>query len=514
MRVEIKSTDRLGISQEILEIFSLKGWDIKSVEVSTEFTFVQFQKEKIELSNIIESLSGIDGFIHCRTINLLPTESREEHLKILLDRLPDPIINIDVQGKIIAINKATERLCKDKVINLRGAFLRNFIDQKQDELLSSKPMSLSLSFLNKPYIAEITPVLSEQVSSGAIVTLKSLDKLGQQLSLIQQQAENSIRDIVGKSSKVSMLIEQTLRYAALDLPVFITGETGTGKELIARSLHYEGNKKTSPFLAINCAALPEHLLESELFGYSSGAFTGAQKGGKPGLFEMANGGTVFLDEIAEMSVYLQAKLLRFLQDFTFRRIGGTSEIKVNVRVISATHQNISQLLDNKKLREDLFYRLNVLNLTVPPLRERREDIPLLVKHFISRSSAAVEHKEPSIAEDAMHCLQTQEWKGNIRELQNIVFRIVANTVNDAISLMEVNVALSQFSRKSVSDTTTSIVEEKIKTLGNWDEEQQKFEREMLLTLYPQYPTTRLLAERLGVSHNKIAMKLRKFGIGQ
>lgn len=512
MRVEIKSTDRLGISQEILEIFSLKGWDIKSVEIFTEFTFVQFQSEILSLTSIIESLCDIEGFIHCRRINLLPTESREQHLKILLDRLPDPIINIDVQGKIIAINMATERLCKNKLIKLRGEFLCKFIDQTQDDLLPSKPMSLSLSFLNKPYIAEVTPVLSERVSSGAIITLKSLDKLGQQLSLIQQQAENSIKDIVGQSSKIQMLIEQTLRYAALDLPVFITGETGTGKELIARSLHYEGNKKTSPFLAINCAALPEHLLESELFGYSSGAYTGAQKGGKPGLFEMANGGTVFLDEIAEMSVYLQAKLLRFLQDFTFRRIGGTSEIKVSVRVISATHQNISQLLDNQKLREDLFYRLNVLNLVVPPLRERKEDIPMLVNHFISRSSTAVEHKEPLISEAAMHCLQTQEWKGNIRELQNIVFRMVANTESDSISLNEVNIALSQFSRKRTSDTITSTIEE-VKTLGNWDEEQQKFERKMLLALYPQYPTTRLLAERLGVSHNKIAIKLRKFGIG-
>jgi TyrR family helix-turn-helix protein len=512
MRIEIESTDRLGISQEILEIFSEKSWDIKSVEVFTGFTFVHFQNDALKIDDISLSLENIEGITHCRIIDLLPTESRENHLKALLNRLPDPIIDIDEQGRIIEINQATERLCEGIINTLKGHLLTEFVDLSDHDLLSNKPISLSLSFLDKPYIAEVTPVLANSISSGAVITLKSLDKLGQQLSLVQPQTESSINDIIGQSNKMRMLVDQTLRYAALELPVFISGETGTGKELIARALHYEGHKKTAPFLAVNCAALPEHLLESELFGYSSGAFTGAKKGGKPGLFEMANGGTVFLDEIAEMSIYLQAKLLRFLQDFTFRRIGGTSEIKVNIRVISATHQNISQLLDTQGFREDLFYRLNVLNLTIPPLRERQEDIPLLVKYFISRSSAVVEHKEPHITDEAMNCLQTHQWQGNIRELQNIVFRVVANNESDTISLNDVNVALSQFSRKSKLHTSESNNEGAMNVLGTWEEEQDKFERKILLSLYPQYPTTRHLAERLGVSHNKIAMKLRKYGI--
>lgn len=514
MRVEIKSTDRLGISQEILEHFSAKSWDIKSVEIFTEYTFVQFQDELTNINDVIRTLRSIQGVIYCKGIDLLPTESREQHFKTLLDRLPDPIINIDVNGKVIAVNQATERLCDLESIVIHGKQLNQFIDQQVDDFLLKQSTALSITFLNKPYIAEVTPVLSSKLSSGAVITLKSLNKLGQQLSLIQPQAENSIKDIIGQSNKIRMLVEQTLRYAALELPVFINGETGTGKELIARSLHYEGNKKTAPFLAVNCASLPEHLLESELFGYAAGAFTGAQKGGKPGLFEMANGGTIFLDEIAEMSIYLQAKLLRFLQDFKFRRIGGTQEIQVSVRIISATHQNIPELLDNHSFREDLFYRLNVLNLTLPPLRERQEDIPLLVKYFITRSSAVVEHIEPSITEEAMHCLQLHLWQGNIRELQNVMFRVVANIEGDTITLADVKMALSQFSRNISTSNHEELnyIEMNATGVGNWEEEQQKFERKLLVSLYPQYPTTRQLAERLGVSHNKIAMKLRKYGI--
>lgn len=514
MRVEIKSTDRIGISQEILTHFSSKFWNIKSVEVFTGYTFVQFDDEQMDIDDVIKTLQEINGFIHCKPIELLPTESREKHLKTLLDRLPDPIIDIDEDGLVIEINKATEQLCKEEKEMIKGKLLNEYVDQNVKDLITKQSTTLPLSFLNKPYIAEVTPVLSQYTSSGAVITLKSLNKLGTQLSLIQAESLNSINDIIGRSSKMRMLIEQTLRYAALDLPVFISGETGTGKELIARSLHYESDKSSAPFLAVNCASLPEHLLESELFGYASGAFTGAQKGGKPGLFEMANGGTIFLDEIAEMSTYLQAKLLRFLQDFTFRRIGGTREIKVSVRVISATHQNIPSLLDKQTFREDLFYRLNVLNLSIPPLRERKEDIPLLVKHFISRSSATVETGIPTISEEAMNCLQTHHWQGNIRELQNIVFRVVANAEGNCIGADDVKAALSQFFRSSpdVSTQKIDVGSETDERLDNWEKEQEKFERKLLNSLYPQYPTTRLLADRLGVSHNKIAMKLRKYGI--
>lgn len=516
MRIEIKSKNRLGISQEFLKVFAANTWNLNAVEIVAEYIFVDFESNEITLQQVNSALERITGFIYCKEIDLLPTESREKHLKALLDRLPDPIIDIDNMGIIVAINQATKLLLNKNKPVLIGKSIDYFVDQNIHELLTSSATSLSITFLNKPYIAEVTPVLSKNKTSGAVITLKNLNKLGQQISLLQSQTENGIHNIIGQSAKIKMLIAQTVRYAELELPVFISGETGTGKELIARALHDEGSKSSAPFLAINCAALPEHLLESELFGYSSGAFTGAQKGGKPGLFEMANGGTVFLDEIAEMSIYLQAKLLRFLQDFTFRRIGGTTEIQVNVRVISATHQHIPELLDQKQFREDLFYRLNVLSLTLPPLRERREDIPLLVEHFISHASRLVDSQKPSINDNAMKLLKSYEWMGNIRELQNIVFRMVANNNSGVISQSDVKSALSQFSRNLNLHTNNKGFNEKVvnevSTYGNWEDEQENFERNLLINLYPEFSTTRLLAQRLEVSHNKIAIKLRKYGI--
>ena len=312
---------------------------------------------------------------------------------------------------------------------------------------------------------------------------------------------------------------QTRRFSELELPVLISGETGTGKELLARALHNASGRANAPFLAINCAALPENLLESELFGYASGAFTGAKKSGKPGLFELADTGTIFLDEIAEMSVYLQAKLLRFLEDYKYRRLGGTQELTANVRIISASHQNLPQQIEQKLFREDLFYRLNVLNLSIPPLRDRPDDIVLLAAHFIEMAALQVARKAPVLTEQALGALKTSQWPGNIRQLQNILFRAIALNETGVIEKSDIDGALSQFTTSGLiipsspeesvsgSDNTNILYECK-----DWSSAQDKFESDLLKELYPLHPTTRKLAERLKVSHNKIAMKLRKYGI--
>ena len=262
MRIEIKSKNRLGISQEILKIFAANTWNLNAVEIVAEFIFVDFENKKVTFEQVKKSLVSITGFIYCKEIALLPTESREKHLKALLDRLPDPIIDIDIAGKIIAVNQATQALQVNNSEELIGQPITNYIDRNNNDLFLNNATSISLTFLNKPYIAEVTPVLSSNKLSGAVITLKNLNKLGQQISLLQPQSESSIHNIIGESAKIKMLIAQTVRYAELDLPVFINGETGTGKELIARALHSEGGKKSAPFLAINCASLPEHLLES------------------------------------------------------------------------------------------------------------------------------------------------------------------------------------------------------------------------------------------------------------
>lgn len=519
MRVEIKVKDRIGISQEILAIFAEQDWNICSLEVVSHFIYVHFISLDIKLSDVQSSLEHRNDIVHCITVDLLPTQRREAHLQTLLDKIPDPILDLDQQGIIITINTAARSLLKGLAITLEGQHIDQYIDQSFQTMLSSTGSNFSLSFLEHSYLADITAIFSEDSASGVILTLRSMNRIGQQIALIQNREQAEFDNIIGENAAIRLLKSQTLRFAELELPVLISGETGTGKELLARALHNISSRSSAPFLAINCAALPENLLESELFGYAAGAFTGAQKGGKPGLFELAEKGTIFLDEIAEMSVYLQAKLLRFLEDYKYRRLGGTKELTANVRIISASHQNLPQQIEKQLFREDLFYRLNVLNLAIPSLRERTDDISLLANHFIEMAAFQVARATPVLIEEALVVLMGYQWPGNIRQLQNILFRAVALNETGRIEKSDIDAALSQFA------VQIERVESKLEIKSNkspvsainchfpdWHSAQEAFESKLLKELYPLYPTTRKLAERLKVSHNKIAMKLRKYQI--
>lgn len=526
MRLEIKSTDRIGISQEILSAFAKQSWNLKAVEVSTCYTFVHLENDALSLHDISHSLREVIGIISIIEVALLPIEQRENHLQALLNRIPDPIIDINNQGIILAVNSATHKLISTLGNRhaITGLSIDKFIEQKYQSLLSDKATTLSLVFNGKAYLADITPVVSEhQQVTGAMITLRSMKAIGRQLSLMQTHQEQGVDNIIGHSASIVQIKEQSERFAKLDLPVLISGETGTGKELIARALHQLSNRAKAPFLALNCAALPENLLESELFGYSAGAFTGAKKAGKPGLIELAEGGSIFLDEIAEMSTYLQAKLLRFLQDFSYRRVGSTKELHANVRVISASHQNLAQLITEKLFREDLYYRLNVLNLALPALRERTEDIPVLATHFINNAVKQVEQvvrsskNELKLTEEALTLLQAYHWPGNIRQLQNVLFSVVALNTADKIHGQAIEQALIKFSGanpilESEKAEATSAMTTTMTMVKDWPSAQAIFEKQLLSQLYPLFPTTRKLAERLKVSHNKIAMKLRKYDI--
>lgn len=522
MRLEIQSSDRIGISQEILSAFAKQSWNLKAVEVSACFTFVHLDHVSLSLKDISDCLREITGIISITKVALLPIEQRENQLQALLDRIPDPIIDINNQGIILAVNSATRRLIHKSYNeqDIAGLSINNFIEQKYQNLLSDKATTHSLVFNGRTYLADITPVVSEHKQvTGAMITLRSMKAIGRQLSLMQTHQEQGVDNIIGNSASIVLLKEQSARFAKLDLPVLISGETGTGKELIARALHQLSNRSRAPFLAINCAALPEHLLESELFGYSAGAFTGAKKSGKPGLIELAEGGSIFLDEIAEMSTYLQAKLLRFLQDFSYRRVGGTKELHANVRIISASHQNLAKLITDKLFREDLYYRLNVLNLALPALRERIDDIHLLAKYFINNAVKQVEQVELStsdelkLTEQALLLLQAYHWPGNIRQLQNVLFSVVALNTSQVIEAQAIEQALTKFSQEITSSQSGVATDIKIPlAIKDWSSAQADFEKKLLVQLYPLFPTTRKLAERLNVSHNKIAMKLRKYQI--
>jgi two-component system response regulator PilR (NtrC family) len=231
-------------------------------------------------------------------------------------------------------------------------------------------------------------------------------------------------NIIGRSEAMLAVFKMIETIARTNSTVLITGESGTGKDLVARAVHYNSLRREHPFVALNCGALPETLLESELFGHMRGAFTGADSN-KKGLIEVAERGTIFLDEIGEMSATMQVKLLRVLQDRRFRRLGGTEEVQADIRVIAATNQDLQKMVAENRFREDLYYRINVIHLHLPPLRERREDVPLLAEHFLAKFSEGIEKPVRSISHEALGTLAAYDWPGNVRELENAIERAVA-----------------------------------------------------------------------------------------
>jgi len=243
--------------------------------------------------------------------------------------------------------------------------------------------------------------------------------------ILQKQIKTryGFENIIGTSDELNGVLKLVQKVADTDSTVLILGESGTGKELIARAIHYNSNRADKPLVPVNCGAIPENLLESELFGHVKGSFTGAINS-KMGRFEMANGGTIFLDEIGDMSLRLQVKILRVLQERKFEPVGSTKTVEVDVRIITATHRNLEDLVAKGEFREDLYYRLNVIPLNIPPLRERVSDIPILVDYFLKSYSTANRVKEPIVTQDIMSLLMNYKWPGNIRELENTIERLV------------------------------------------------------------------------------------------
>jgi transcriptional regulator with PAS, ATPase and Fis domain len=255
-------------------------------------------------------------------------------------------------------------------------------------------------------------------------------------------ARENFECIIGKSSKLLEALELASEAICTDITLLLLGESGTGKELLARDIHCNSHRAEGRFVAINCAAFPENLLESELFGYEKGAFTGAETT-KPGRFELAKGGTLFLDEIGDMSLHVQAKFLRVLQQKEFMRLGGTVSLKTDVRIISATNKDLSRMVAQGRFREDLLYRINAYPITLPPLRERKEDIPMLVLHFIQKCNAEVGKHIKGISQNAMKCLVGYNWLGNVRELQNVIERAVILSKHKLININDLPPYITQ-----------------------------------------------------------------------
>ncbi|MCI0468616.1 MAG: sigma-54 dependent transcriptional regulator, partial [Nitrospirae bacterium] len=274
----------------------------------------------------------------------------------------------------------------------------------------------AFDFLSKPFTSEQLIVAIERA-----VRQKNL--VDENKRLKEELNAASVSEIIGNSSAIKEVVDIIKRVAETDANILITGESGTGKELVAKAIHARSLRQSKPFIPIDCAALPENLLESELFGYEKGAFTGANTS-KHGLFESANSGTIFLDEISELPLTMQAKLLRAIQERQVRRLGSNKLIPIDVRIISATNRDLKRTVSEKTFREDLYYRLNVITINVPPLRERAGDIPILALHFLVKFAASNRKNIKGISPNAMEMLEGYSWHGNIRQLQNVIERAV------------------------------------------------------------------------------------------
>lgn len=310
--------------------------------------------------------------------------------------------------------------------------------------------------------------------------------------------------IIVKSKKMEEVLNLAARVSQSKASVLIMGESGTGKELVARTIHYASQRNAKPFIAVNCAALNENLLESELFGHEKGAFTGADKQ-RRGRFEMADGGTLFLDEIGDLPLSTQVKLLRVLQEQTFERVGGSQPIKVDVRVVAATNRNLDQLIKEGKFREDLFYRLNVVMIDIPPLRERKEDIIPLLEFYVEKFSKETEKKIGGFSKEAVDILIKYDYPGNVRELENIVHRAVVLSRGDVITTNELPIDL----RSLPSEPRIKPQEESM----NLSERVEILEKEMVFEALQQTNGNQSKAAQiLGISERNLRYRLEKWGM--
>lgn len=310
--------------------------------------------------------------------------------------------------------------------------------------------------------------------------------------------------IIAKSKKMEDVINIAARVAQSKASVLIVGESGTGKELIAKTIHYASQRSAKPFIAVNCAALNENLLESELFGHEKGAFTGADKQ-RQGRFELANGGTMFLDEIGDLPLSTQIKLLRVLQEHTIERVGGSQQIEVDVRVVAATNRDLGQLIKEGKFREDLFYRLNVVTIEIPPLRERKEDIIPLLEYYVDKFSKETEKKINGFSKEAVDILSRYNYPGNVRELENIIHRAVVLSRGDLITTTDLPMELRSLPSEQQ-------MKSKEKTM-NLSERVENLEKEMVFeALHQTNGNQSKAAQLLGISERNLRYRLEKWGV--
>jgi transcriptional regulator with PAS, ATPase and Fis domain len=346
--------------------------------------------------------------------------------------------------------------------------------------------------------------MSEDVRKLAteLSLLESKVKLYEEELINLRSTRYTFDSIIGSSQAIKSLKIDALRAAANQFPVLISGESGTGKELFAQAIHHAGPRRVHPFVRINCAAIPKDLLESELFGYEKGAFTGADPNGKPGKFELARHGTVFLDEVGDLPLEMQPKLLRVIEDKEFERVGGTKIIQSDFRIIAATNQNLEQMLADNRFRKDLFYRLNVIPLHIPPLRERKSDILPTARHLLKQMAREANLGEQKIDREAEKALKNYGWQGNVRELSNVLERTMSTLEGDTIRLQHLPFYVYRSHREFPEHHQSALRDVQTRT-----------EKEaILLTLQETNNNKARAAKILGIHRTLLYKKMKKYNI--
>lgn len=510
MRLEILCQDRVGIAQEVLGIFVNREIDLRGIELKhSGKIFVNIPDLDFgELQSFMPQLRLIGGVTDVKTTPFMPSERETNELATLIKTFPDPFISIDVKGNILLVNNAAKSAIKNLHEQIKGEHVSTWLKGfnftrylESDEVLAQ---TRRLKFIEEDFVADIMPIhVSDEsntpVLAGAMLILKSEARLGQQMNAFKQSNDSGFSHIQASSSSMRKVIREAKRMAQLDSSMLIIGETGTGKELLARACHKASERADKQFMTLNCASLPDEAAESELFGsIDKDAII------KRGIFEIADGGTVFLDEIGEMSAKLQIKLLRVIQDGSFRRIDDEQEINVNVRIICSTNKDLLSLIANNEFREDLYYRLNVLGLNLPALRERRADIIPLAEYFVAKSGQQIGKHHLLFSETCRDFIEHYPWPGNVRQLENVLIRAVSLLEGDTLSTSHLQ--LPAYTRER------GYLEQDFE--GTLDEAVKSFEADLLRKLYPAYPSTRQLAKKLGLSHTAIANKLREYNINK
>ena len=355
------------------------------------------------------------------------------------------------------------------------------------------------------------PIKVDGGIKGAVATFQDVTRIQELEQNIRRElnkkgltAQYHLKDIVGKSDIIKQKKKLARKYGKTDSTVLIYGESGTGKELFAHGIHNCSQRKNSPFVAINCAALPTNLLESELFGYEEGTFTGAKQGGKKGLFELAHQGTILLDEIGEMDKKLQARLLRVSQERRIMRLGGREVIPIDVRILSATNKDLGEEVRKGNFRKDLYYRLNVLELEIPPLRERRGDIEVLTCYLLKEKSQK-QNKEIELADDIINFFREYEWPGNVRELENIIEKIVVIADSNYIERPEIDFILEKLESSKVE---TEATDQSFKFSGTLEE----MEKMVIARVIEEEKNKKSAAKKLGIDRSTLYRKIKKYDL--